>query len=240
MDDRQAGRPDRGIGLTDPPGPAHRVGDHDSHGDSGRLVQCSPKSRRAGVGILREQRQFAAVDVGPVDTRRGLHDAEAVLGDECPAFSGDDANGLLIDEDPAGCVPLLGVLRCGHQTSLDLGDDLAGDHEDVSVAQPGRSVDDCCGEIVARTKLGKSRDRQDFDRSARCVVTGSLRHRCHLAWGGHSSSPAARRAVRAITAVVSGSVISNGIDCTSTPSTTAESVLCTSQASRMPVPLRLP
>ncbi len=238
VQDRQARRADRGVGLADAPRAAHRVGHDDGDGHPEQRVQLLTQRGGAGVGILGEQREFAGVDVGTVDPGCGLDDAEPVLRDERASLAGQHTDRLLGDQAAAHGVACVGVGGGLDDSPFDLRDDLAGDHEDVAVDEPRRRTRDCVGEVVAGPELGQSGDRDDLDRPAGRMVA-------HVGAGGgvgghHRLTPASSSAARAISAVAAGSVMSRGTLRTATPGTSAVSVSWTSQPSRMPVPLRAP
>ena len=212
----ESGAADRSVGLTDTPSPSHGVGDHHTDLDAERAGQGSSQCTRARIGILRQQREFGAIDVRSVDPRGGLHDAESILGDEGPALSGDDTDGLAVDEQTTSSVPRFGIDRCIDEAALHLGDDLARHHQDVVGANPRGACGDGGGEIVPGTELGEPHNGEQFDARARCVIG---RHR-----RAHRFRPTDRKAAAAISAVASVSVINNGALTTSTPGMVASSV----------------
>ena len=132
----QAGGADREVGLAVAPGPAHGVGDDHADRDPEPLAQPGPQRRGAGVGVDGQQRELTGVDVGAVDSRGGLHQAERVLGDQRAALAGEHPHGFGIDQLAPQRVPLFRVGRGGDDAALALGHHLAGDHHDVVVAQP--------------------------------------------------------------------------------------------------------
>ena len=73
----EPGRADGHVGLPDPPGPAHRVGDHHRDLDAEPAAQLGAQPGGAAVRVGRQQRQLVAPHVGAVDAGRGLHDARA-------------------------------------------------------------------------------------------------------------------------------------------------------------------
>ena len=222
---RQTRRADRGVDLAVAPGPAHRVGDDDADGHAEPLAQAGAQRRGAAVGVDGQQRQFGRADVGAVDAGGGLHETEVVLGDQRAALAGQHPDRFFVDQLAPQRIPLLGILRRGHDAALALGQHLAGDHHDVVVAQPRRGGGQRGGEVVAGPELGQAGHRKELDRGRRTVL-------------GHGLTPARSIPARTISAVVAGSVISSGTDRTSTPAISALSPSCTSQPSRMPTPER--
>ena len=224
---RQPGRADGGVDLAVAPGPAHGVGDDHADGHAEPLAQAGAQRSGAAVGVDRQQGQLGGADVGAVDARGGLHQAEIVLGDQRAALAGQHPDGFGVDQLAPQRIPLLRVFRRGHDAALALGQHLAGDDHDVVVAQPRRGGRQRGGEVVAGPELRQAGHRKQFDRGRRAVV-------------GHGLTPARSSPARTISAVVAGSVISRGTDRTSTPAISAWSPSCTSQPSRMPTPERGP
>ena len=223
----QAGRADRDVGLPGAPGPAHRVGDDDADLDAEPLAQRGDQRRGAAVGIDRQQGEFVRVDVRSVHPGGGLHQPDRVLGDQRATLAGQHPHRLAVDQLAAQRVPQLGIGGCVDDAALALGQHLAGDDDDVVIAQPRRGLGDRRAQIVAGPELRKPGDRQQFHARRRAVVA-------------HSVIPARSSPARTISAVTAGSLISSGAERTVTPSTTASSPECTSQPSRMPVPDRAP
>ena len=94
----QARRPDRGVGLPDPPATAHRVGDDHGDVDPEQLPQRRPQPRRAGVRVGGQQGQLVAAHVRPVDARRGLHDPQLVRDDQRLPAPREHPLGLGVDQ----------------------------------------------------------------------------------------------------------------------------------------------
>ena len=212
-------------------------------------AQLGAQAGGAGVGVGGEQGELVGRDVGAVDARGGLHDAELARDDQRAAAAGDHPLGLGVDELAAQPVALLRVGRGGHEAALDLGDHLGGDDDDVAVGQPGRGGGERAGEVVAGPELGQARHRQDGEAPGR---RGRRRGPDRTACGapaapasssdrpGPAQTPATSSAARAIAAVAGTSVISSGTARTSTPGTSAASPVCTSQPSSSPPSARAP
>ena len=130
-----------------------------------RLVRRAARSAAAlPSGSTGSSANLVGTDVGPVHAGRGLHDAQPVFGDQRSALAGKHPNGLVVDKLAAQRRLGLGVFGRGHQPTLALGQHLAGDHQDVAVAQPGRRGRERGAQVVAGAELGKPGDRQDLDR----------------------------------------------------------------------------
>ena len=142
-------------------------------------------------------------------------------------LAGEHPHRLALDQFAARGVALLGIGWRGDDPPLRLGHDLARDDDDVAVAQPrrgARSVRRC------RRRAGTSgRSR-----------TGRILQSVDRAVVDHVWISASSIALRAISAVVGGSVMSSGTARTARPSISARSEVWISQPSRMPVPLRAP
>ena len=143
------------------------------------------------------------------------------------ALACEYAHRLVVDQSAAKGIPLLGIRRRGDDAALALGEHLAGDHHDVVVAQPRRRRGDRrtprrhpagTREVLAPGRISTA---------AGGAVIGAHR-------GPSARIPASSSPLRTISAVAFGSVISSGIERTSTPSTVAASPSSTSQPSRMP------
>ncbi len=254
VEHRQPGGADRRVGLPVPPGPAHRVGHHDRHLDAQPFPDAGPEPRGAGVRVLREQRDLVGGDVGGVDPGGGLHDAQPVLRDEAVPEPGDHRDRLLADQFPPGGLAGLRVAGNGHQPALGLRDDLAGDHDDVVVPQPGGRSGDQRGQVGTGPDLGQPRDREQFEAARRVVAlphrrrggvgtaprrAGALGCGALLVGGGrraHRVTSARSKAASTIAAVAATSDMSSGTERTAAPGTTAVSPVCTSQPSSRPEP----
>ena len=158
------------VGLSDPPGPSHRVCDQYGHVDAQSVAQGRAQGRSAGVRIGGEQCQFVTVDVGAVDARCRLDDAELVLGDQCAALAGHHPHRFGVHEGATGDVAGFRVGGGRHHPALDLRDDLAGHHQDVAGTQPIGRRCQRTGEVVTRPEPRQAGDRQDLDRPAGGVV----------------------------------------------------------------------
>ena len=173
-------------------------------------AQCRPQGGGAGVGVDRQQREFGCADIGSVDPGGGLHQTDLVLSDQRAAAACQHPDRLIVDQLAAQRVPFFRVGRGGDDPALAFGHHLAGDDDDIAVAQPRRRGGDRGGQIVTGPELGKSGDGQDLDRGGRTVL-------------GHGVMPASSSPERTIAAVASGSDISSGIGFTVTPGTSASS-----------------
>ena len=168
----QARGADRGVGLAVAPGATHRVGDDDADGDA-------EQSSRVGLAVV------AALPSG--STGSSASSAESTLDPSTPAaawmrpiaFSVISVRPLRastrtasasIEPAPQG-ISLLGIRRCRDDAALALGEHLAGDHDDVVVAQPGGGRGDRGGHVVTGPELGQAWHGQDLD-GGRCAVLG--------------------------------------------------------------------
>ena len=122
---RHTGAADRHVDHARPPGAAERV--RDDHPEPGpeRLVQSLPDAFGRGVGVERQQRQRARVQVRGIDPGVGAHESVPGLGDHQVAPPSHHPRGLGLHGCPS-IVP-------GHQPPLGLGHDLRGDDHDVVV-----------------------------------------------------------------------------------------------------------
>ncbi|MCO5606194.1 hypothetical protein L7F22_060381 [Adiantum nelumboides] len=208
---RQPGRADRDVGLADPPAAPQGVGDDDADLDPEPLPQPAAEPGRAGVRVGGQQGELVAADVGAVDARGGLHDAELPGHDQRPALAGHHALGLLVDQPAAQRVALLLVGGGRHQPALDLGEHLAGDHHDVAVAQPGHPLGQR-GDTDARQL-----ERGAGHGGGRVVVGHQQRHLAH-GRAGHGRGVAGvhqvavEQAALAAAAVVPAHALGAGLD----------------------------
>ena len=138
-----------------------------------------------------------------------MDDALAVRGDQGATLAREHTDRLLIDQLAAQRIPRFGIGGGGDDAPLALGHHLAGDDDDVAVAQPGCGLGDGGAEIVTGPELGKSGDGKDLDSRGGSMVAA------------HHVMPASSSPARTISAVTSGADISNGIDLTVTPGTSA-------------------
>jgi hypothetical protein len=127
-----ARRAHRHVGLPGPPRPPEGVGHDHAHLHTEPVAQPRPDATGRRVGVRREQQQGARSRVGPVHPRGG-HD-EAVSGRDDPRVAprGDESGGLRVDDGLTR-----GGTGRGDELPFRLADDLAGDHDDVAVAQLG-------------------------------------------------------------------------------------------------------
>ena len=138
-------------------------------------------------------------------------------------------NGFGIDQLAPQRIPLLRIGWCVDDAALALGHHLAGDHDDVVVAQPRRGRRNGCG-----------RGRRPGGTPAARAPEAARPRRADAVLGHGFTARRDPVRARTISAVACGSVISSGTDRTSTPSISAWSPSCTSQPSRMPTPERGP
>ena len=186
----QTGRADSGVDLTVAPGPAHRVGDHHRDVDAQPVAQTGAQRGGAAVGIDWQQRKFGPAHVGSVHAGGGLNQPDPVLGDQGPALARQHPHRLVVDQLAPQRIPLVGVLGCGHQPALAFGHHLAGDHDDVAVAQPWRGGGDGSTQIVARPEFGKPGDGQDLDGCGGAVLV--ILHRAGAVTPPRPQAPARR------------------------------------------------
>ena len=229
---RDARRADRDVGLPDPPGAAHRVGDDDGDVHAERPAQRGAqrgrrwrRGRRAAGRARRPRRWRRRRPRRPARCRACPRRSACGRGGRPPARSRRRrARGAAASRSS-------GSAGARHEPALDLGDHLGRDDHDVAVGQPGRGGGDRAGEVVAGAELGQARHR-----AARAMAPGA-------AWshgGDRLRHRPTSRAARAIAAVAATSVISSGTARTSTPGTSAASPVCTSQPSSRPPSARAP
>jgi len=68
-----AARSDGNVGHTQPPGPAHRVGDDDAHGDARAIDHVISQLSGAGIGIDGKEDHRSLVGVAGIDAGRREH-----------------------------------------------------------------------------------------------------------------------------------------------------------------------
>ena len=196
--------PERDVRLPDTPRAAEGV--RDDHADVPSQSRAQPLGR--AVGVERQQREAAGLNVRRVDACVRAHEAVARLRNDDFAAARDDSRGLLNDGLRTFLPSVRGVDL--DDPAFGLADDLLRDDDDVTVSQLGVRRDQL-GEVVTIGDLGQSRYRDDFDphraRSASARVA--------------FASAAASSGVCIIVCVVSTTGPSRSISSRAPPSTTS-------------------
>ena len=97
-DRRDPAHADRDVGEAAPPRPSERVGDDDRDVDAGAGAERVADVLGGAVGVDREQRGLAGVDVRQVDAGVRAHEAVPRLADDEVAAPAHDAHRLGLDE----------------------------------------------------------------------------------------------------------------------------------------------
>ena len=99
------GDADGHVGEAAAPGAPEGVRHHDADGDTVPVLEPLADAPGGTVGIDREQRRGARVDVGEVDPRVGADEAVARLGDHQVAAAPEHPHRLALDQCPLGLRP---------------------------------------------------------------------------------------------------------------------------------------
>ena len=127
--------------------------------DARRRPEAVADAPGRAVGVLRQQRGVAALDVRQVDAGVGAHEAVLGLADDEVAPAPQDPHRLALDERLVA-QRIVGVDR--HEQAFGLRHDLLRDHEDVAVvSERPRCAAIECGEVVADVDLADALDAED-------------------------------------------------------------------------------
>jgi hypothetical protein len=233
----QSGGADRDVGETEPPRPAHGVGDDHADAAPGALVEPRAQSTGRGIGIDGQENDVPGRHVAGIDARGRQHQTVPGLDDP-----GGAVRGLLRCHDPDGLTVDRLVAGGGrHHPVLGLAHHLAGHDDDVAIAQspaavrPGerrKQAGDLLGQVRFVGDLAHAGQGDDLD------GTGHARP-----WEGSSAARARHAAARSAavdTSVIMAGTARQAMPRPATSSTRSASTRSTSQPSMNPPPDRAP
>ena len=152
---RQPGGADRGVGLPVAPGPPHGVGDDDADRDAEPLAQPVRSAAALPSGSTGSRASSPASTLDPSTpaaacTRPSVFSVISVRPLRASTRTASSSMSLRRSASRSS-----GSVGRGDDAALALGQHLAGDDQDVVIAQPRRGGGDRGGQIVAGPELGQ-------------------------------------------------------------------------------------